>query len=386
MLNLSKNATQAALSKKNQTMLVAEDSVTSSQNSRASMNSVLLVENNKEPYEITILLLGDCRTGKTSLITSLLSFSQESASPRPWNSHYEPTLLEDEFMMQCMVDGYPIKLKLIDTAGHSEAKQMEQFEYQSSRKSLQQNWWQEADGYIMVCDATNRATFESLENYYKMLLLIENNHMEGHKAFSIVATKVDSSAKRQVSTEEIEAFASSFFSLGSQGQDNTVPIPFFEVSIKEQPEKVQFVWNQIILYTLRQQMLKKMFLEDTNSNKKRTSVRLSNSPHKSVNLSQSISPRGDATSKQEKRASRSSSSGVHKLFAHKSRMSTSSQSDFEVKVSNSAQTSENQIKNAIDELLEAQRETKAKLEAEEQKKKKKFKLFSFFKKPKLEHK
>jgi small GTP-binding protein len=97
-----------------------------------------------------VILLGDSKVGKSSLVRRLVDES--------FNNRYEETAFYDTVTKRVMVDdGDVLLLHIFDTAG------LDRF------NSLQGSYFQGASGFVIVFDYTRRETFENVKNWIKIL-------------------------------------------------------------------------------------------------------------------------------------------------------------------------------------------------------------------------
>ena len=85
-----------------------------------------------------------------------------------------------------------VNVKLLDTAG------------QEKFKSINERYYKQADGCLLVYDITKRSTFDEIKNYYKEK--IKENCKEDIKII-LLGNKTDLEEKREVPSEEGAIFA-----------------------------------------------------------------------------------------------------------------------------------------------------------------------------------
>lgn len=110
-----------------------------------------------------------------------------------WVEKYDPTV-EDMHTHTAFIDGQPIPLEILDTAGQ------EQF------SSLREQFIKTGHGFMLVYAIDDDQTFEDLQ---KIADLIKANNEGKNIPFLIVGNKKDLSANRAVSPEEAQGFADS---------------------------------------------------------------------------------------------------------------------------------------------------------------------------------
>lgn len=110
-----------------------------------------------------------------------------------WVEKYDPTV-EDMHTHTAFIDGQPIPLEILDTAGQ------EQF------SSLRETFIKTGHGFMLVYAIDDDQTFEDLQ---KIADLIKANNEGKNIPFLVVGNKKDLSASRAVSQMEAEDFANS---------------------------------------------------------------------------------------------------------------------------------------------------------------------------------
>jgi len=163
-----------------------------------------------EEWRPKVVLLGAGGVGKTALV---LRFSENKFS-----ADYDPTL-EDLYQDKVyIVDGEPIKLDLLDTAG--------QEEYQS----LHENWINEGDAAMIVYSVTEQISFEEAEIIYEKIMKIR---YEDDFPIVLVGNKIDLTTLIKVKSNEAHQLAKSWNA------------PHFQTSAKENIE-VQDAFFELI--------------------------------------------------------------------------------------------------------------------------------------------
>jgi GTPase KRas protein len=141
-----------------------------------------LVETQAREYKIVVL--GGGGVGKSALTIRLVNnnFLEE----------YDPTI-EDSYRKSCELDGRPVMLDILDTAG------------QDDFAALRDAWMREAEGFLLVYSITKRATFDEVEQLQVRIMKVKED--EGCVPLVLVGNKCDLHDQRQVSSEEAEARA-----------------------------------------------------------------------------------------------------------------------------------------------------------------------------------
>ena len=142
-----------------------------------------LLPNEKYDQKLKIMVLGETRVGKTSLIRKYIK--------NQFGDNYLSTVGIDFQEKVIQVNDKLILLQLWDTAG------------QERFRDIAKNYIKSADGVLLVYDITSKQTFEKLDYWHKTLK--ENAHE--HIKYIIVGNKCDLNEKREVEKESGEDFA-----------------------------------------------------------------------------------------------------------------------------------------------------------------------------------
>jgi small GTP-binding protein len=137
-----------------------------------------------DEYVIKILTLGDTGVGKTSIIQKFVNdkFSQNMLS----------TIGVDFQSKIIMIDNTKVKLKIWDTTG------------QERFKTLTSQYYNGADGALLIFDVTNKESFERI-NFW-MNELNEKKKLN-ELGLLLIGNKIDLVNKRIIDKEEAENFA-----------------------------------------------------------------------------------------------------------------------------------------------------------------------------------
>jgi Ras-related protein Rab-1A len=152
-----------------------------------------------------IVLTGDSGTGKTNLMTRFArnTFTDE-ISETVGVDYFLKTLTVDESTL--------VKCQISDTAAVNHTQMS--------------SCYRGAHGIMVVCDVTNRASFENLRIWLDLIKLCA----DPNAAICVVANKVDLEAEREVTCEEIQEFAWSHgtecFEVSAK-TDHNVDEPFY---------------------------------------------------------------------------------------------------------------------------------------------------------------
>eukprot|EP01006_Ploeotia_vitrea_P021130 TRINITY_DN53477_c0_g1_i1.p1 TRINITY_DN53477_c0_g1~~TRINITY_DN53477_c0_g1_i1.p1 ORF type:complete len:202 (+),score=11.57 TRINITY_DN53477_c0_g1_i1:41-646(+) len=134
---------------------------------------------------LKIVMLGDGRVGKTSLISSLLgkSFTHTPETKQAYYSKYK-----------ALVDQTPVSADIWDTAG------------QEKFHALGPIYYRDADGCMLVYDVTDGQTFEGVKRWVKELRQIVGDQL----VLAVAGNKMDlvREVDRQVEEKDAKAYCS----------------------------------------------------------------------------------------------------------------------------------------------------------------------------------
>lgn len=105
---------------------------------------------------------------------------------------YDPTL-EDSYRRQCVIDGIPSHLEILDTAGQEEYG------------ALREQWIRQNELFVIVYDVTRRSSFEATEKLFHEVLDVKRKLDASHFSPSLiilVGNKSDLDNRRLVGTTE----------------------------------------------------------------------------------------------------------------------------------------------------------------------------------------
>jgi len=142
-----------------------------------------------------IVLFGIGGTGKSSVLIQFVS--------NTFIVEYDPTI-EDSFRKNLVVDEEPVLLDILDTAGQEEYS------------SMRDQYTKVGDGFLLVYDITNRASFSEITRYYDQILRDKN---KTQVPMVVIGNKSDLQS-REVTIQEGSELAKTF------------KAPFFETSAK----------------------------------------------------------------------------------------------------------------------------------------------------------
>jgi GTPase KRas protein len=125
---------------------------------------------------------------------------------------YDPTI-EDWYRRVLTVDGVPVLLEILDTAGQDEFT------------PLRDQWIRFSEGFILVYSITSRVSFEKLLVLKRHINLVKE---EENVPIVLVGNKKDLEHERQVSTSEGQQLASQWntqlFETSAKTRDNIDPV------------------------------------------------------------------------------------------------------------------------------------------------------------------
>jgi len=152
-------------------------------------------QNDKTLLTLKLLIIGDSRVGKTSLLLNYV----EKIFPEAHISTLGVEYKEKEIIK----DNYIIRLQIWDTAGEER--------FRSITKSIYRN----ANGILFVCDITNRESFKNIKNWIK-----DADNVDKDIKGIIIGNKIDLDNERVVSVEDLEEIGKKY------------NMPFIETSAK----------------------------------------------------------------------------------------------------------------------------------------------------------
>ena len=133
---------------------------------------------------IKVILIGDSRVGKTSLIEQYINkqFSEE---------HITTVTAGDKFYKEVKVGGKTIKLEIWDTAG------------QDRFRAITKNYYKGSHGIILIYDITNTQSFENVKTWVNQI----REEASSNVIIYIAGNKVDMEDERKVDRDDGEKLA-----------------------------------------------------------------------------------------------------------------------------------------------------------------------------------
>ena len=157
---------------------------------------------------LSILLLGNSDTGKTSL---LMKYAKNQ-----YKENYVSTVGLDSVVKDLKINEENVRLYIMDTSG------------QERFKSLSQSYYQKVDGIIFVFDVTNRESFEGIKYWLKDALSYNKEIV-----YVIVGNKIDLKNIIVVNENDIkseEIFKDIKYFETSAKENTNVEKPFEEIA------------------------------------------------------------------------------------------------------------------------------------------------------------
>ena len=169
-----------------------------------------------QDLKLKIILVGDSSVGKSSI---LLKYDSNT-----FLDIYNATIGMDFIYKDVQVDGIKIKLQVMDTAG------------QEKYRSMIPSYFKGVDGIFLVFDLSQRSSFDSLDNWIK---IIGNYFNITPNNLILLGNKSDLSEIRAVDKEEIDIF-----------KDKNKNIEYREISTKNK-EEVDNVFEDLVKLILK---------------------------------------------------------------------------------------------------------------------------------------
>lgn len=138
--------------------------------------------------EYRLVVVGPPVVGKSALTIRL--------TQAEFANEYDPTI-EDSYRHYCVLDGQPVSLDILDTAG--------QEEYSSMRDMYMKT----GEGFLLVFSLTDRASFDEIGSFYHQIVRVKGESV-AFVPLVLVGNKCDLPDERQVSQQEGAALAQKF--------------------------------------------------------------------------------------------------------------------------------------------------------------------------------
>jgi GTPase KRas protein len=137
--------------------------------------------------EFKLVVLGAGAVGKSCMTVQLVSHQ--------FIDFYDPTI-EDSYRKQTVIDGETVQLDILDTAGQDEYS------------AMRDQYMRTGQGFVLVFDMTNRATFDALAIFAEQVSRVKDAAITDVPMI-VVGNKCDLEHQRTVSPMEARAFAES---------------------------------------------------------------------------------------------------------------------------------------------------------------------------------
>ncbi|KAF0460729.1 putative small G-protein Ras2 [Gigaspora margarita] len=101
--------------------------------------------------------------------------------------YYDPSLGEDTYRKQVVIDDHPCVLEILETNGAEEYT------------ALRDQWIRDGEGFLLVYSISTRSSFERLERFHDQVTRVKDTE---HIPIMLVGNKCDKITEREVSREE----------------------------------------------------------------------------------------------------------------------------------------------------------------------------------------
>ncbi|KAL7712833.1 ras-related protein Rap-1b [Entamoeba marina] len=139
--------------------------------------------------EAKLVVLGGGGVGKSSIIIR--------AVQGIFLTGYDP-YIDDSFRKVIDLDGEPVMLEILDTAGQEEFT------------ALRDLYYRQGEGFIIVYSITSHNSFEEVSQIQEQIYRVKDISEGGYVPIIIVGNKIDLEGDRQVTTEEGEQLADDY--------------------------------------------------------------------------------------------------------------------------------------------------------------------------------
>eukprot|EP01085_Mycamoeba_gemmipara_P004571 Mycagemm_TRINITY_DN2518_c0_g1::TRINITY_DN2518_c0_g1_i1::g.4571::m.4571 type:complete len:194 gc:universal TRINITY_DN2518_c0_g1_i1:2-583(+) len=147
-----------------------------------------------------VIMLGPGSVGKSAITLNFIHSR--------FVETYDPTI-EDSYQKQLMLDGKPARVAILDTAG------------QEDYSVLREQYMRSGEGFVLVYDITNEATFRELMTFHERICLVKDTNSF---PLVVVGNKCDLTNKRAVPTErgqqKAEEWGAAFFETSAKNHVN----------------------------------------------------------------------------------------------------------------------------------------------------------------------
>ncbi|KAH7829144.1 Rab1L1, Rab1-like protein [Monocercomonoides exilis] len=164
----------------------------------------------EEKYEFKVVIVGNARVGKTSMLLRLTDGIYSDSTPATIGVEYKS--------FSFMIDDIEVKLNIWDTAG------------QERFRALTAQYYKGADGIIIVYDCSDLISFEKIQDWLEEV----DKNIDDDPCILLVGNKCDLIATRQVYEVQAKRFAEEhglYFIETSAKLDTNIYDTFHELSI-----------------------------------------------------------------------------------------------------------------------------------------------------------
>ena len=149
------------------------------------------VKDNNKSYDksIKIILIGDCKVGKTCILHRL--------TDNKFSEKYEPSLTLEYTNYTIKINHYVLRMQIWDTSG--------QEKYESG--SIISNYYKTADVAIFVYAINDLQSFKNIKEYIKDL--INENEQQNYIKKVLLGNKLDLGEERKVEFKSVKKFSKS---------------------------------------------------------------------------------------------------------------------------------------------------------------------------------
>ena len=147
-----------------------------------------LMDNYYDVNSMTIVLLGDFKTGKTSFLNYLDEKIEDVKSIDISNSNSNT----NEYKIFGKICNEEVSINIIDPEG------------EKPLDNIKDNLLQKADGFLLFFDLLNEGSFKSIDNYLEKIKSIN-----GSKEIILLGNKVDDNENRKIKKGEIKEYIES---------------------------------------------------------------------------------------------------------------------------------------------------------------------------------
>ncbi|KAJ2954924.1 hypothetical protein O0L34_g3252 [Tuta absoluta] len=153
---------------------------------------------------------------------------------------YDPTI-EDSYTKQCVIDGVPMKLDILDTAGQEEFS------------AMREQYMRSGEGFLLVFAVTDYNSFEEIYKFHKQILRVKDRD---EFPMLLVGNKADLESQRTVTLEQ------------AQDLSRRLKVPYIECSAKRRMN-VDQTFHELVRLVRRFQEMERLNLKNEGRNKRK---------------------------------------------------------------------------------------------------------------------